>query len=253
MRASVTDWELRPSTARGQLELAWLHARFSFSFGGWDDPRWRRFGPVLALNEDRVQPGTGFPMHPHRDLEILLLPLAGVVEHRDDLGHHGWVRPGELQFLRAGRGIRHTQMNTGKAVDHHLQVWLAPRRPGLSPAALQAPLPPPGADGWQVLAGGATAPAPVDADVVVALADARRTAGPRVTVARQGRWHYVHVVDGRWQVTLRGASRRLGAGDALVLRDDTITAVWQPLDEARGRLLAFDVARQDVLAAASSP
>jgi redox-sensitive bicupin YhaK (pirin superfamily) len=122
-------WVIRRSAERGCLSNDWLDARFSFSFGPWRDARWDRFGPLLALNEDVVQPGTGFAMHPHADLEILIVPHTGLVEHRDSEGGHGIVHPGEVQMMRAGRGIRHSQMNPSPDTpDHHFQVWIEPRR-----------------------------------------------------------------------------------------------------------------------------
>ncbi|HYD63557.1 MAG TPA: pirin family protein [Noviherbaspirillum sp.] len=120
------------------MKLDWLDARFSFSFGGYRDPQRNGFGPLVALNEDVIQPGTGFEMHPHKDLEIFIIPLSGVVEHRDSLGNHAFVRPGDVQKMTAGSGIWHSQMNASTTkVDHHLQVWLRPRTPGAEPAVDQ--------------------------------------------------------------------------------------------------------------------
>ena len=104
-------FEIRRSAERGTMRTDWLDARFSFSFDNYVDPHRMRFGPLLALNDDRVQPGTGFPMHPHHDLEIVMLPRSGAVEHRDNQGREMLVHPGELQWMRAGSGIRHRQWN----------------------------------------------------------------------------------------------------------------------------------------------
>jgi redox-sensitive bicupin YhaK (pirin superfamily) len=125
-------FQIRRATDRGHFANDWLEARFSFSFGSWHDPRWPRFGPLLAINEDRVQPERGFAMHPHDNLEILMLPRRGRIEHRDNFGGHAVIAPGELLFMRAGTGIRHSQMNPSvDEIDHHFQIWLAPRTAGL--------------------------------------------------------------------------------------------------------------------------
>lgn len=131
----MVDYDLRPAGARGQMQLDWLSARFSLSFGDYQDPRRNGFGDLLALNEDVIRPGTGFEMHPHRNLEIFVIPLSGTVEHRDSLGNHARIRPGEIQKMSAGTGIWHSQMNASTdEVDHHLQVWLRPRINNTTPA-----------------------------------------------------------------------------------------------------------------------
>ena len=123
--------EVRPGNDRGTFTNHWLQARFSFSFGAWQQPGREGFGSLRALNEDIVQPDTGFDMHPHRDLDIFMLPLSGVVEHCDSLGNLVRVRPGQVQRMFAGSGIRHSQMNASMSeLDHHLQIWLTPRQAG---------------------------------------------------------------------------------------------------------------------------
>lgn len=249
MSAAHRGWQVRRSTERGHLVLDWLDARFSFSFGDWQDAEWPRFGPLIALNEDRVQPRTGFAMHPHRDLEILMLPLAGAVEHRDDRGGHAIVTPGELQFMRAGRGIRHSQHNPlHDEVDRHLQVWIAPRTRGLPPQVAQVRLASQ-APGWMVLAAAAEAPVIVEADVEVTLGDAAPGQGLR-RAAKPGRAHYLQVIDGTWRAEVgpHGEAASLSAGDALVLLDDALDAWLLAEGDAPGRLLAFEVALADVLA-----
>lgn len=119
---------------RGVMTLNWLDARLSFSFGPYRNADWNSFGPVVALNEDRVQPGQGFAMHSHEDVEILMFPLHGLIEHRDSLGNHTIVRPKEVLMMRAGSGIAHSQFNPSSTeTDHHLQLWIRPRQRGLTP------------------------------------------------------------------------------------------------------------------------
>lgn len=228
--------QIRRGEDRGHFGNDWLDARFSFSFGHWHDPAWPRFGPLLAINEDRVQPGTGFAMHPHADLEILMLPRRGCVEHRDDRGGHAVIRPGELQHLRAGSGLRHSQTNpSADEVDHHFQLWLAPRTRGLPPRVQthRPALPLPGH--WQVLASGlGEGGADIDADATVAWGRAGPGA-PLALPSRPGRRRYLHVMAG--VLTVQG--RRLQAGDALVLHDAGLTL--QLHAETDSELLGFEM------------
>lgn len=207
-------FQIRRAADRGHYANDWLDARFSFSFGGWHDPLWPRFGPLLAINEDRVQPGCGFAMHPHADLEILMLPRQGRIEHRDNFGGHAVVAPGELLFMRAGTGIRHSQMNpSADEIDHHFQIWLAPRTAGLEPHIQTLQPTPPGAGGWVVLASGEGAGGlPIDTDATVSWGRADEGA-PLVLHARPGTGRYLHVMSGELSVN----GQPLRAGDALVL------------------------------------
>ena len=213
---SAAPFDIRRDADRGQFTNEWLDARFSFAFGVWQDPAWPRFGPLLAINEDRVQPSTGFPMHPHSDLEILMLPRSGRIEHRDNFGGHAVVAPGELHVMRAGCGIRHSQMNPSLTeVDHHFQIWLAPRIGKLTPHVQTLRLTPPSSGEWVVLASGLGAGgAAIDVDATVAwgLADthAALQLPPMVGASR-----YLHLMSGA--LTVKG--NRLYAGDALVQHD----------------------------------
>lgn len=130
---------VRRAQDRGHGNFGWLNARFSFSFASYQDPAHERFGPLRALNEDVILPGTGFGPHGHQDMEIILYPLSGTVEHRDSLGTHAIVGPGDVQRMTAGHGITHSQMNASQsALDHHLQIWIEPSVRGLPPSVEQA-------------------------------------------------------------------------------------------------------------------
>lgn len=238
---SAVRYDLRRAESRGRLRLDWLDARFSFSFGPYRDPARERFGPLLALNDDRVQPGTGFAMHPHRDLEIMIVPLAGRVEHRDDQGRHGIVEPGQSQFMRAGRGIRHSQTNPSRhEIDHHLQIWIEPRRRGLEPAVEQRSLPPAVPGCWRVVADpdGVDGGFRIDQDARVLLGEAG-CAAPLSIDIRAGRSLYLHVAGGELLVALDGPAHTLQDGDALALFVPPPRLVLRA--RAWARVLAFDV------------
>ncbi|MBX3606671.1 MAG: pirin family protein [Piscinibacter sp.] len=239
--------ELRPGDRRGTFSNHWLHARFSFSFGSWQQPGRDRFGPLRALNEDTVQPGTGFDMHPHRDLDIFMLPLAGAVAHHDSLGHRTIVRPGQVQRMRAGAGIRHSQMNASASeLDHHLQIWLTPRQAGGTPTVEARDfdlfgrpgrwcpvITPDGRDGSFV-----SDPGTFLAAVRVGMAEAA-TWSPRA-----GSMVYLHAIDGRGtaSIGLAGDRIRLGAGDALAIARATPVPLRVEGDGTAARFLIFEFA-----------
>lgn len=257
MKTIDADIEVRPSAERGRFSNDWLEARFSFAFGNWRPAGREGFGRLRALNEDRVQPGTGFEMHGHRDLDIYLLPLAGMVEHRDDRGHHAWVRPGQVQRMVAGRGIRHSQFNpSSREPDHHLQIWLAPSRAGGTPTVESRDFhlfDPSGHWCHVVSPDGRGGSFVADAGTFMATT-AVRGARPATWPLHERAMAYLHVIDGC--VTARvgdaGVWHRLDVGDGLAIR----RSAGQPLQIASpgaggpARLLVFEF---DAAEAARAP
>jgi hypothetical protein len=210
--------EIRRAAERGLIRTDWLEGWCSFSFGPYQRRDRDRFGALRVLNEDWVAPDRGFALHPHDNLEILLMPLQSVTAHADSLGHRVDVRPDELLLMRAGRGIRHSQMNASRTErDHHLQIWLLPRRRDAEPALLHQRFAPAGRDNrWELWASGAGEPGvpAVDADVRVHRA---RLAPGRCLEAASGEAHsaYLHVGTGRIRLWTDGQQHELAAGDAL--------------------------------------
>ena len=125
---------IRPAAERGQARYDWLDSRFSFSFDQYYDPAHMGYRALRVINDDVIAPGGGFPTHPHRDMEIVTWVLEGALEHKDSLGSGGIVRPGEVQYMSAGTGIRHSEFNASKTEPAHLlQVWILPDKKGKQP------------------------------------------------------------------------------------------------------------------------
>lgn len=242
----MSVFDIRRSATRGTLRTGWLDARLSFSFADHVDPHRPRFGPLLALNEDRVQPGTGFPMHPHRDLEIVMLPRSGTVEHHDSQGRQMVVRPGELQWMRAGRGIRHRQWNASShAVDHHFQLWFEPSARGLQPEVQRRAYEAPSPGAWRTLVSPRSDEGALDIGVEVVLCLGRvEPHGALQLPARASGGLYLHVMQGRIEVHGDGLGRAfLDDGDALVFFDGVPALRLHAASPAE--LLRFDTAAVD--------
>lgn len=132
---------IRKSADRGHTNIDWLNSRHSFSFGDYYDPQHMGFGPLRVINDDRVAPGGGFGAHPHRDMEIITYIVSGALEHKDSLGTGSVIRPGDVQRMTAGSGIRHSEFNPSKTDPvHFLQIWIEPNQKSLTPSYEQRTL-----------------------------------------------------------------------------------------------------------------
>ncbi len=227
--------EIRPSAERGRNKLSWLDSRFTFSFDQYYDPDHTQFRSLRVMNEDVVAPGGGFPTHPHRDMEILTWILEGALEHRDNTGGNGVIRPGELQHMTAGRGVMHSEFNPSqKDPVHLLQIWLLPERKGLDPSYEQLAFPDAELRGKFHLVAGPQAAVTIhqDANLYIARLDPGATATHSIAA---GRHAWVQIARGG--VELNGNA--LATGDGAALSDETEIRV-----KARepSEILLFDLA-----------
>jgi redox-sensitive bicupin YhaK (pirin superfamily) len=129
---------IRKSQDRGLTKASWLDSKHTFSFGSYYDPAFMNFGALRVINEDKVSPDQGFGAHSHRDMEIISYVLDGSLEHKDSLGTGSIIVPGEVQVMRAGVGITHSEFNPSKDTPiHFLQIWIIPDQTGLAPSYQQ--------------------------------------------------------------------------------------------------------------------
>jgi len=230
----------RPDNSRGRSDVERRDSRHAFSFGGYYDPQWMGFGPLRVLNEDRLQPGAGFDMARHANMELLTYVVSGELAHEDAIGGSGAVRSGELQWLSGGHGVKHAERNASDADPLHLvQMWIQPSRLNHEPAYARRVAAPLDARGWTLLASGDGAGDSLairqDARILQVWLDRGETAEFEPDLSRL---YWVQVVSGR--VTANGEFD-LAAGDALGLRDEAGTLRLQGAGDGRALVLLFDL------------
>jgi hypothetical protein len=229
--------EIRRSDERGYADHGWLKSFHTFSFADYFDPEHVEFGPLRVINEDRVLAGAGFGTHGHRDMEIISYVLSGELAHKDSMGNGSTLRPGDVQLMSAGSGVRHSEFNPSKTTGtHFLQIWIQPNQRDIEPGyeekrfaaeekrgRLRLIVSPDRADGSVLIH--------QDARLYAGLFDGAEQADLTV---KSGRRIYVHLAQG----SLKANEVELKAGDALKISDKTA------LHLAHGRdaeVLVFDL------------
>jgi redox-sensitive bicupin YhaK (pirin superfamily) len=232
---------VRRALERGRTSIGWLESFHTFSFGEYVDPAHMQFRTLRVINDDVVAPAAGFGMHGHRDMEIVTVVLSGAIAHKDSLGHGAVVRPGDVQVMSAGTGIRHSEHNPSRDEPVHLlQIWILPDAQGRAPRYDQRAFPLAERRGrLQVVAAGGTLARPdalsIGQDAAIAVGSfaagdaARHPLGP-------GRGAWIHVATGN--AVVQGV--RLGAGDAVSV-EDAADVVIEGVDAAPADVLVFDV------------
>ncbi len=207
---------LRPASERFHTDAGWLDSRHTFSFGDHWDPRHAGFRSLLVLNDDRVVPAGGFGTHGHRDMEIVSWVLEGALEHKDSLGSGSVLRPGMVQRMSAGTGIRHSEFNPSRTEPlHFLQIWIVPEAKGLAPGYEEKTLDPSRLESrLHVVAARDAGPDAVSIRQDAAIRIGRLKKGDAIThPIPPGRHAWVHVATGG--IDLNGHTLREGDGAAI--------------------------------------
>ncbi len=230
--------QIRKSDERGYADHGWLRSFHSFSFADYHDPAHMGFGALRVINEDRVNPGMGFGTHGHRDMEIISYVLEGAVEHKDSMGNGSVIRPGDVQRMSAGTGVRHSEFNPSKTEGvHFLQIWIEPGVAGIAPSYEEKHFDAASKRGKLRLVASADAregsvKIHQDASLYAALVDGAEKIAH--TLAK-GRCAYVHVARG--SVSVNGQA--LDAGDALKVSGDSEVTLDRG---SKAEVLLFDLA-----------
>jgi redox-sensitive bicupin YhaK (pirin superfamily) len=229
---------LRPGKERGHFDHGWLDTYHTFSFSQYHDPAHMGFRALRVINEDRVAPGAGFPPHSHRDMEIITYVLAGGLAHRDSMGNHSVIRPGNVQRMSAGTGVTHSEYNGSEQEPVHLlQIWILPEARNLPPSYEEKEF---SADekrgGLRLIASRDGRQGSVrihqDASVYAALLAPGQTARHPLG---EGRGAWLHLVSGTAIVN----GKSLGEGDAAALEHEPAVEIAAT---APSELLLFDLA-----------
>lgn len=229
--------ELRQAADRGHAQHGWLNSHHTFSFAEYFDPKQMGWSALRVINDDTIQPGEGFGTHGHRDMEIITYVLDGALEHKDSMGSGSVIRPGDVQVMSAGTGVRHSEFNHSHTDPVHLlQIWIVPKFTGIKPnyqekffdaadkrGQLRLVVSPDGRDGSLTIV--------QDASIYAALLDGDERVEHTVAAGRNA---YVHVARG--ELTLNG--QPLEAGDGVKIAEETVLT----LSNGKGaEVLVFDL------------
>jgi redox-sensitive bicupin YhaK (pirin superfamily) len=231
------------SAERHHLDAGWLSTHWHFSFDDYYDPANISFGPLRVFNDDVIQPAGGFPTHPHKEMEIVTYVIDGTLEHRDSMGNTGQIKPGEIQRMSAGTGLRHSEYNASKTAPLHLvQLWIIPAKERLTPSWEQKQFSVEARSGKLLpiaVPEGAEVPGAVsihqDATIYTSLLSAGQTAKHAIDAGRRA---YIFVVKGELKLEAKSASEdakpvTLAAGDQARIADVnalTLTGSATPAD-----------------------
>ena len=230
---------VRKSEERGYAKHAWLESRHSFSFANYHDPAFMGFGPLRVINDDWIDADMGFGTHAHRDMEIITYVLEGEIAHKDSMGNGSTIRPGDVQRMSAGTGVRHSEFNpsaTNKT--HMLQIWIQPAKEGNEPGYEEKNFSREEKQGRLCLVASHNAQdgsvrIHQDASLYVGLFDGEEQAQlPLVS----NRLAYVHVASGQVRVN----DVDLQAGDAVMLEDEALLTLTHGV---QAEVLVFDLPR----------
>ena len=216
MTDTLTTIERRPFESLGHADHGWLNARHHFSFSDYYDPTRMSWGSIRVWNDDEIAPNSGFPAHPHKDMEIITYVRTGAITHQDSMGNKGRTEAGDVQVMSAGTGVRHAEFNLETEKTTLFQIWIEPKRRGGSPSWGAKPFPKGDRSGkFVTLASGfaddqGALPIRADARVMAATVDAGETL---VHTIEQGRHAYLVPATGAIEID----GQRFEARDGVAL------------------------------------
>ena len=216
--------ELRPYRELGGAQHGWLDTRHHFSFAEYYDPKRMGWGALRVWNDDTIAPRTGFPPHPHRDMEIITYVRKGAITHKDNLGNQGRTEAGDVQVMSAGTGIAHSELNEENEATQIFQIWIMPDEKGLPPSWGTKPFPRGERSGsFVTLASGL----PGDTDALPIRANARLVAAT-LAAGQSAEYHIaagrkVYLVPASGRIEVNGVA--LAAGDGLAIGDELLLQV----------------------------
>lgn len=227
------------SNERFHTKLDWLDSWHSFSFGHHFDPERIQFGPLRVVNDDVVEPGGGFPRHPHQDMEIITLVLRGQLEHKDSMGNGRVIEPGDIQYMSAGTGVYHSEFNPSDQNDVRLlQIWIQPHAQGLEPAYADRKIIGKQDNEWTLLLSNDGQEGSMAIRQDAKLSSVRLTSGNSIEYvnANPERGYWLFVINGEVEV----ADSKLSAGDSVELSGlDALSIASSGQEDAE--LILFDL------------
>lgn len=230
--------ELRPYSELGGAQHGWLDTRHHFSFANYYDPKRMRWGHLRVWNDDTIAARSGFPAHPHRDMEIITYVRSGAITHQDSLGNRGRTEAGDVQVMSAGTGITHSEMNEESEATQLFQIWIMPDEKGLPPSWGTKPFPKGERSGsFVTLASGLSG----DTDALAIRANARLVAATlkagQSTEYQIAPGRKVYLVPASGQIEINGVVA--AAGDGVAISDESLLRVSAQQDS---EIVLVDVA-----------
>ena len=235
---------IRPRNERGTANFGWLDSRHTFSFGSYYDPNHMGFSSLRVINEDKVVPAQGFGTHGHRDMEIVSYVLSGELAHKDSMGNGSIIRPGDVQRMSAGTGVRHSEFNASDTDPvHFLQIWILPNQANLEPSYEEKNFTPEEKQGKLKLVGssdGRDGSVTIHQDVSLYLASLNK--GDRLThEIADNRTVWLQVTKGA--VLLNNNLLEAGDGAAIIDEAEIDIAHADEFDNLETEILLFDLAK----------
>ena len=228
--------KIRKANERGHASHGWLDTYHTFSFADYYDPQWMGFRSLRVINDDLVMPGMGFGTHPHRDMEIVTYILSGALEHKDSMGNGRVIRTGDVQYMAAGTGVRHSEFNPSpEEAVHLLQIWILPDTKGVAPRYAEKSFATAPTGALQLVTSKTGRDDSIEIHQDADLWLAKLEPGQRVAhTLASGRHAWLHVAEG--EVSINGQS--LEGGDAAIF-DKAATIDVQAVKPAQ--VLLFDL------------